>query len=125
VVSITFGSVRFLLHLSRQATDPFRAYKQLIGRSLLLSLEFLVAADVIHTVFLDLTAKGLGTLAALVAIRAGLWWSRSMAVGRGARRRSRPRVNQAEGPRSGRDDRPFPWARLSIFEMARGISGDR
>ena len=75
VVSITYGSLRFLLHLSRQATDPFRAYKQLIGRSLLLSLEFLVAADVIRTVLLDLTAKGLGILAALVAIRTFLSWS--------------------------------------------------
>jgi len=75
VVSIVFGSLRFLLHLSRQTTDPFRAYRQIIGRSLLLSLEFLVAADVIRTVLLDLTAKGLGILAALVAIRTFLSWS--------------------------------------------------
>jgi hypothetical protein len=36
---------------------------------LLLSLEFLVAADVIRTVLLDLTAKGMEILAALVAVR--------------------------------------------------------
>ena len=50
VGSVTFGSVRFLLDLSRQTTDPYSAYKDLIGRSLLLGLEFLVAADVIRTV---------------------------------------------------------------------------
>ena len=75
VVSIVFGSLRFLLHLSRQGADPFRAYKQLIGRALLLSLEFLVAADVIRTVMLDLTAEGMGILGALVAIRTFLSWS--------------------------------------------------
>jgi len=75
VISMTFGSLRFLVHLSRQVTDPFRAYKELIGRSLLLSLEFLVAADVIRTVLLDLTAKGVGILGALVLIRTFLSWS--------------------------------------------------
>jgi uncharacterized membrane protein len=73
--SIMFGSVRFLLQLSRQASDPFRPYKELIGRSLLLALEFLVAADVIRTVALDLTPRSVGMLAALVAIRTFLSWS--------------------------------------------------
>src|SRR5271169_1649497 len=75
VVSIIFGSLRFLLQLSTRVTDPYRAYKQLLGRSLLLSLEFMVAADVIRTVLLDLTAKGLELLAALVVIRTFLSWS--------------------------------------------------
>jgi len=69
VTSIVFGSLRFLLHLSKRAADPYRAYKEVLGRSLLLSLEFLVAADVIRTVLLDLTAKGMEILAALVAVR--------------------------------------------------------
>ena len=53
VGSVTFGSVRFLPELSRRATDPYSAYKDLIGRSLSLGLEFLVAADVIRTVALE------------------------------------------------------------------------
>jgi uncharacterized membrane protein len=75
VGSIIFGSVRFLLQLWRRAADPYRAYKELLSRSLLLSLEFLVAADVIRTVLLDLTAKGMEILAALVAIRTFISWS--------------------------------------------------
>jgi uncharacterized membrane protein len=75
VVAIIFGSLRFLLHLSRRDTDPYSEYKQLFGRSLLLSLEFLVAADVIRTVLLDLTPKGIGILGALVVIRTFLSWS--------------------------------------------------
>jgi uncharacterized membrane protein len=69
VISIVFGSLRFLLQLSKRLPDPYRAYREVLGRSLLLSLEFLVAADVIRTVLLDLTAKGMEILAALVAVR--------------------------------------------------------
>jgi uncharacterized membrane protein len=75
VVSIIFGSVRFVVQLSKQAADPYRSYKRLLGRSLLLSLEFLVAADVIRTVLLDLTAKGMEILGALVVVRTFLSWS--------------------------------------------------
>jgi len=75
VISIAFGSLRFLLQLSKRSTDPYRAYKQLLGRSLLLALEFLVAADVIRTVLLDLTAKGMEILGALVVVRTFLSWS--------------------------------------------------
>jgi uncharacterized membrane protein len=75
VGSIIFGSLRFLLQLSRRAAYPYRAYKELLSRSLLLALEFLVAADVIRTVLLDLTAKGMEILGALVAIRTFINWS--------------------------------------------------
>jgi uncharacterized membrane protein len=75
VVSILFGSLRLFLQLLRRATDPYRAYKVLLGRSLLLALEFMVAADVIRTVLLDLTAKGLEILGALVVIRTFLSWT--------------------------------------------------
>ncbi len=75
VASIAFGSVRFLIQLSRRAEDPYRAYKNLLGRSLLLALELLIAADVIRTVLLDLTAKGMEILGALVVVRTFLSWS--------------------------------------------------
>jgi len=68
-VSIVYGSLRFLRQVSKRVGDPYRAYRELLGRSLLLSLEFLVAADVIRTVLLDLTAKGMEILGALVVIR--------------------------------------------------------
>jgi uncharacterized membrane protein len=68
-VSIVYGSVRFLRQGWKRVGDPYRAYKELLGHSLLLSLEFLVAADVIRTVLLDLTAKGMEILGALVVIR--------------------------------------------------------
>jgi uncharacterized membrane protein len=75
VGSVTFGSARFVLHLSKQAADPYRTYKELIGRSLLLALEFLVAADVIRTVAFELTPRNISMLGALVVIRTFLSWS--------------------------------------------------
>jgi uncharacterized membrane protein len=75
VASIIFSSLRFALQLLRRATDPYRAYKNLLGRSLLVALEFLVAADIVRTVLLDLTPRSIGMLGALVAIRTFLSWS--------------------------------------------------
>lgn len=75
VGSILFGSGRFLVRIVKVAKDPFKEYKELIGNSLLLGLEFLVAADVIRTVALDLTPKNVAMLGALVVIRTFLSWS--------------------------------------------------
>jgi uncharacterized membrane protein len=75
VVSIVFGFVRYVLELVKRTPSSFSAYKRLLGRSLILALEILVAADVIRTVLLDLTAQGLETLASLVVIRTFLSWS--------------------------------------------------
>jgi uncharacterized membrane protein len=75
VVSIIFGSLRYLLHVTRGVAHSYASYKQVLGRSLLLALELLVAADVIRTVLLDLTAKGMEILGALVLVRTFLSWS--------------------------------------------------
>src|SRR5208282_2008953 len=75
LVAIIYGSARFLLQLSTRVPDPYPAYKKLLGRSLLLSLEFLIAADVIRTILLDETAKSIGILGGLVVVRTFLSWS--------------------------------------------------
>ncbi|HEY6304530.1 MAG TPA: DUF1622 domain-containing protein [Terriglobales bacterium] len=75
VVSIVFGTVRFLVQLATRVPDPYPAYKKLLGRSLLLSLEFLIAADVIRTILLDETVRSIGILGGLVVVRTFLSWS--------------------------------------------------
>ena len=50
-------------------------YKIRIGRSLLLGLEVLVAADIVKTIALELTFTSLGLLAGLVLIRTFLSWT--------------------------------------------------
>jgi uncharacterized membrane protein len=75
VVSIVFGFVRHVLQLVKRVPSAYSEYKRLLGRSLMLALEILVAADVIRTVLLDLTAQGLEILGALVVVRTFLSWS--------------------------------------------------
>jgi uncharacterized membrane protein len=50
-------------------------YKIRIGRSLLLGLEVLVAADIIKTIAIELTFTSLGLLAGLVLVRTFLSWT--------------------------------------------------
>lgn len=47
----------------------FRRYRQQVGKSILLGLEFLVAGDIIRTVAVEPTFRGVGVLALLVAVR--------------------------------------------------------
>jgi uncharacterized membrane protein len=47
----------------------YRAYRQQVGKAILLGLEFLVAADIIRTVAVAPTFTGVGVLAIVVAVR--------------------------------------------------------
>lgn len=47
----------------------FREIRQRLGRGILLGLEFLVAADIIHTVVVELTFQTVGVLGVIVVIR--------------------------------------------------------
>jgi uncharacterized membrane protein len=55
--------------------DAYRAYRQHLGRAILLGLEFLVAADIINTVAVDPTFRSVGVLAGIVMIRTFLSFS--------------------------------------------------
>lgn len=49
--------------------DVFRGYRQNLGRSILLGLELLVAADIVRTVAVRPTLESVGVLAGIVLIR--------------------------------------------------------
>ncbi len=51
------------------ASAVFRRYRQELGRTLQLTLEFLIAADIIETVAVEKSYQSLGMLAGLVLIR--------------------------------------------------------
>jgi uncharacterized membrane protein len=72
VVGIAWST---LLYLRSLAGASYDAYKIRIGRSLLLGLEILVAADIVKTIALDLTATSLALLAGLVLVRTFLSWT--------------------------------------------------
>jgi uncharacterized membrane protein len=53
----------------------YEAFRRRLGRSILLGLEFLVAADIIRTVAVTPTGESVGVLAGIVAIRTFLSFS--------------------------------------------------
>jgi uncharacterized membrane protein len=59
----------------REHAQPYDQYKIRIGRSLLLGLEVLVAADIVKTIAIELTFASLGLLAGLVVVRTFLSWT--------------------------------------------------
>ena len=75
VISFLFATLRFLLQALRKRDAAYRNYKCALGRSMLLSLEFLVAADVIRTVALEPTLSNIGMLGVLVVLRTFVSWS--------------------------------------------------
>ena len=77
-VAITRGTVRFLLKLDEPGA--YESYKHQIGRSLLLGLEFLVAADVVRTVALDPTLVNVAVLGLLVLVRTFLSWTLTVEI---------------------------------------------
>jgi uncharacterized membrane protein len=60
--------------------STYRSYRQHLGRSILLGLEFLVAADIIRTVAIAPTFTSLGVLAVIVLIRTFLSFSLELEV---------------------------------------------
>lgn len=77
VVAIVFSTARYLSQLIRRMNVETRydVYRASLGRSLLLGLEILVAADVIRTVALEATLESVAVLGLLVLIRIFLSWS--------------------------------------------------
>ncbi|MCK9274068.1 MAG: DUF1622 domain-containing protein [Syntrophales bacterium] len=66
IFSIFYG---LYLYKKGKPEDIFRTVRQRLGRGVLLGLEFLVAADIIHTVAVELTLRTLAVLAIIVLIR--------------------------------------------------------
>jgi uncharacterized membrane protein len=72
VVGILWSTYMYVRHRIQRRYDQ---YKIRIGRSLLLGLELLVAADIVKTIAIELTFTSLGLLAGLVVVRTFLSWT--------------------------------------------------
>lgn len=70
VVGAFAALARFLRDRFRAAPDDgVAAFRSNLGRSILLGLEFLVAADIVNTVAVEPTLESLGVLGGIVLIR--------------------------------------------------------
>ena len=68
VLGLSVATLRFIVN-GRNLPDPYRQFRQDIGRGILLGLEFLVAADIIRTVAVTPTLPGVLVLGLVVLIR--------------------------------------------------------
>jgi uncharacterized membrane protein len=77
VVVIALATAHYVLASVRRRGTPaaYEEYRHRVGRALLLTLEILVAADIVRTVALDNTLRSIAGLGLLVLIRTFLSWS--------------------------------------------------
>lgn len=76
VAGLFIASFRAILRIREgSVSQAYETVRATFGRSVLLGLEVLVAADIIRTVAVDPTLSNLYVLAILVAIRTFLSWS--------------------------------------------------
>lgn len=64
----------------KDRNDVYHRYRRLLGRSILLGLELLVAADIIRTVAITPTFNSVGVLAVIVLIRTFLSFSLELEI---------------------------------------------
>ncbi len=75
VFFIITGTARWLYQSLKKGDGAYKRYRTVLGKTLLIGLELLVAADIIRTVALDLTFINIALLGALVVVRTFLGWS--------------------------------------------------
>ena len=84
VAAIVIGTVAATVmagwRMARREPDVYRQFRRFLGRSILLGLELLVAADIIKTVAVTPTLVDVAVLAAIVAIRTFLSWSLELEI---------------------------------------------
>jgi uncharacterized membrane protein len=78
VAGILWSCVRVLRR--GMADESYGAFRIRLGRSLLLGLEILVAADIVKTIAVEPTLARLGVLAGLVALRTFLGWTLALEI---------------------------------------------
>lgn len=76
VVAIFYALGRYLIvERTRGAEDWYHELKLSLGRSMLLGLEVLIAADVVRTVALEFSFEAVAVLGLLALVRTFLAWS--------------------------------------------------
>jgi uncharacterized membrane protein len=75
VCIILVGTTRWLFNSGKGIEGAYERYREVLGKTLQVGLELLVAADIVHTVALDLTLLNIGLLAGLVVVRTAIGWT--------------------------------------------------
>ena len=76
ILGFVIASLRFAYRARAAGARPaYEAYRQALGRVVLVGLEVLVAATIIKTITVAPTPAALGQLAVMIAIRTVLGWT--------------------------------------------------
>jgi uncharacterized membrane protein len=80
VLFILIATVHWVWLALKKVEGAYKRYRVALGKSLLVGLELLVAADIIRTVALDLSTTNVMLLGGVVAIRTVLGWTLSVEI---------------------------------------------
>lgn len=80
VVGAIMAAVIALRGLAAHRVDVYADFRKFLGRSILLGLELLVAADIIRTVAITPTVRSVSVLAGIVLIRTFLSFSLELEI---------------------------------------------
>lgn len=80
VFFIIAGTARWFSHSVKKIEGGYERYRVLLGKTLLVGLELLVAADIIRTVAVNTTPINLAMLGGLVVVRTFLGWSLTVEI---------------------------------------------
>ena len=103
VAVLVIGSIlafgRYVVTIIRFRDGPaaYRGLRLYMGRSIVLGLELLVAADIIHSVAIDPTFASVGVLGLIVLVRTFLSWSLEVEIN-GEWPWQRSRFHKSEAP---------------------------
>jgi len=79
-VAFPYATLRGLVQIRQRKPDAYLQLKIFIGKALQLGLEFLVAADIVKTVTVNLTREGIVSLGLLILVRTFLSWSIALEI---------------------------------------------
>ncbi|MEW1953221.1 DUF1622 domain-containing protein [Terrabacter sp. NPDC080008] len=80
VIGTVVAAVRAIQNSRAHLPDTYRRFRQQLGRTILLGLELLVAADIIRTVAVTPTLSSVSVLAVIVLIRTFLSFSLELEI---------------------------------------------
>jgi uncharacterized membrane protein len=80
IVFIIFGTAHWLIYSMKNVGEAYKRYRVVLGKTMLVGLELLVAADIIRTVAVDLTLLNIELLGAIVLVRTFLGWTLTVEV---------------------------------------------
>jgi uncharacterized membrane protein len=80
VIGILYATIDAAIRGLHRVTPVYTRFRRVLGRSILLGLELLVAADIIKTVAVTPTLESVAVLGIIVLIRTFLSWSLELEI---------------------------------------------